>query len=399
MTLAVIETHPVQYHAPVYRALQSLGVPVTAIYGSDFSVAGYSDRGFGTHVAWDSDLLSGYSATFVGRVATGGPRSVEATTARGLGRALRQAAPTAVLLVGYSPRFYRDAFLVARRYGVPLLFRAETTDRALTRSPLKRLLRDTLLRGMYRSCAALLYIGQHSREHFLRLHVPEQRLFFSPYCVDTTPFVLGEAEREALRRQARAELGLPGDRLVLLFAGKLIAHKQPELLLAAVRALPRSLRERVSVVFLGDGELRAELEQRAQESSPVPIRITGFRNQRKLSPYYHAADLLALPSKGETWGLVINEALHHGLPCVVSDAVGCAPDLIKPGVTGAVFACGDSAALAAALEDVFALAQQPETRERCRQKVANYTLEQAAAGLAAAYRMVTVRAPARAGAS
>ena len=76
MTLAVIETHPVQYHAPVYRALQSLGVPVTAIYGSDFSVAGYSDRGFGAQVAWDTDLLSGYDAIFMGRVAMGGPRSV-----------------------------------------------------------------------------------------------------------------------------------------------------------------------------------------------------------------------------------------------------------------------------------------------------------------------------------
>src|SRR5438445_5111187 len=70
--LAIIETHPVQYHAPVYRAVQRLGVPITVVYGSDFSVAGYRDREFGARFAWDTDLLSGYSARFLTQVATGG---------------------------------------------------------------------------------------------------------------------------------------------------------------------------------------------------------------------------------------------------------------------------------------------------------------------------------------
>ena len=70
--LAVIETHPIQYHAPVYRVLQQrLGVPVTAIYGSDFSVAGSRDAEFGTTFAWDADLLSGYTPLFLSRVDSG----------------------------------------------------------------------------------------------------------------------------------------------------------------------------------------------------------------------------------------------------------------------------------------------------------------------------------------
>ena len=64
--LAVIETHPIQYHAPVYRALeQELSVPVTAIYGSDFSVVGYHDAEFGATFQWDTDLMSGYDARFL----------------------------------------------------------------------------------------------------------------------------------------------------------------------------------------------------------------------------------------------------------------------------------------------------------------------------------------------
>ena len=70
--LAVVETHPVQYHAPVYRAVQQqFGIPVTAIYGSDFSVAGYRDAEFGATFAWDTDLLSGYTSIFLTRSAPG----------------------------------------------------------------------------------------------------------------------------------------------------------------------------------------------------------------------------------------------------------------------------------------------------------------------------------------
>ena len=88
--LAVIETHPIQYHAPVYRALQrDFGVAVTAIYGSDFSVSGYRDREFGATFAWDADLLSGYRSVFLSRVVEGGARSDAEVTTCGLRDASR----------------------------------------------------------------------------------------------------------------------------------------------------------------------------------------------------------------------------------------------------------------------------------------------------------------------
>src|SRR5262249_16840343 len=125
--LAIIETHPIQYHAPVYRELQKRsGFPVTAIYGSDFSVYGYQDPEFGTSFAWDSDLLSGYGVRFLSRSVNGGPNSAEGTSARGLSKVLQDVCPAAVLLTGYSPRFYRQAIRHTIRSGRPLLFRAET---------------------------------------------------------------------------------------------------------------------------------------------------------------------------------------------------------------------------------------------------------------------------------
>jgi glycosyltransferase involved in cell wall biosynthesis len=108
-----------------------------------------------------------------------------------------------------------------------------------------------------------------------------------------------------------------------------------------------------------------------------------------LSPYYHAADLLVLPSQhSETWGLVVNEALVHGLPCVVSSAVGCAEDLVVPGETGEVFDVGSASSLVAALARAVELTERSDVREACRAQAARHSVDRAACGVAQAYRSV-----------
>lgn len=388
--LAIIETHPVQYHAPVYRALQQqCGVPVTAIYGSDFSVAGSQDREFGTSFAWDTDLLSGYSSIFLSRVATGGADHAEAVSTSGLRSALGHVRPSAILVLGYSPQFNRTAWFEARRTGRPILFRAETSDDAAERGWVKDGLRRAALSVAYRSCKRLLYIGERSRRHFLRHGVPADRLVFSPYCVDTTAFQADEGGRARLRPEKRRQLRLTDDRLVILYSGKLSHRKGVDLLIDAVRLLPGSLQERITLLFVGDGDLRAELEALAAAPPPVRTIFAGFQNQTQLSPYYHAADLLVLPSRhSETWGLVVNEALHHGLPCVVSDRVGCAPDLIETGVTGEICGANHAVSLAYAIGSAVGRAREVTVRAACRNRVAEYTVSRAAEGIANAFSVV-----------
>ncbi len=189
MSLVIISTHPIQYHAPIYREIQkSFNIPVTAIYGSDFSVVGYRDREFDTTFAWDTDLLSGYSSVFLSRALSGGARSEGEVSTRGLRKVLKNIKPKAVMIIGYSPRFHQTAFYEAWRAGYPILFRGETADHSRKRNPLKTWLRNRLLSQMYHRCAKLLYIGQQSLWHFRRLGCPEEKMIFSPYCVDMTPF-------------------------------------------------------------------------------------------------------------------------------------------------------------------------------------------------------------------
>jgi glycosyltransferase involved in cell wall biosynthesis len=388
--LVIVETHPVQYHAPVYHVIaRAFDIPVHVIYGSDFSVTGYFDKEFQHEFAWSNSLVTGEaSCQFLSQSSHGGARSVDEVNARGLWNALTCARPRVVLVVGYRPNLYLWAIAWARLQGIPILFRAETIDRRDSIGTAKGRFRDVTLRSLYAICNRLLPIGQRSLEHYLRLGCRREHLIASPYCVNTATFESDEEARQQWRLRTRYELGASADSIVLLFCGKLGLHKGVDIFIESVKSLPNSLRERVIVAFVGDGPARQLLDARASEDPKVAVRFIGFKYQHQLSSYYHAADLFVLPSHSETWGLVVNEALHHGVPCVVSDQVGCAPDLVEPGATGEIAQAGSAESLARAIERAMHLVGKETTVEACVNKVAGYTVHAAAAGIARAYQSV-----------
>ena len=388
--LVITETHPVQYHAPVYRALaQLMGEGLVALYGSDFSVAGYRDKEFGASFAWDQDLLSGVESRFVATNAKGGPGSYEDVTGEGLSQALANLNPAALMAVGYAHPFDRSAIDWAVSHKKPLFFRGETSDKAKQRSLLRRWVRDLVLRCLYKRCAALLYVGQNSRAHYERLGVPASKLFFSPYCVDAATFETSADDRARLRQATRQRFGIPQDALVILYSGKLSERKGVDLLADAVRMLPPPVRDRTHLLLVGDGAMRESLEKQCAQAPTVAATFAGFQNQSALSSFSHAADLFTLPSRTmETWGLVVNEALMHGLPCVVSDSVGSQPDLVIPGKTGAVCQSGDASSLATALQEAIKLTSDSGLADRCRAQVAPYSVQAAAAGIRDAWQSV-----------
>jgi glycosyltransferase involved in cell wall biosynthesis len=151
---------------------------------------------------------------------------------------------------------------------------------------------------------------------------------------------------------------------VVMFCGKFIAKKRPQDLVAAARRAQEG-GSRLHLLFVGSGELGNELRRSCRvvfdaegnivQSDAVneerpPASFAGFLNQAEISKAYVAADCLVLPSDyGETWGLVVNEAMASGLPCIISDHCGCAEDLgaIAPNL---VFPFADIGALADHLE-------------------------------------------------
>jgi len=382
--LAVFETHPIQYHAPVWRAVARLGVPLHVCYGGNFSLKGYYDREFGKEFAWESDLLEGYECTLLPEVHTVWPKDYETVSSEGIGKWLDFSKPTAVIASGYAHPFDRAVLIKTISRKIPLFYRGEANDSSRKRSVFKTFVRRMILRQLYLRVDSCLYIGEEARSHYLKYGMPSDRLLFSPYCVDTSPFNLNEEARLKFRGETRKAFCIKDNDTVILFSGKLSHRKGVDLLVRAAHKLSRS---DLVLLFVGDGDLMDSLKR---ITGPTRIVFAGFQNQSQLSRFYHAADLLALPSRhSETWGLVVNEAMHHGLPVVVSDTVGSRLDLIEIGRTGEVAKAGDFHALATALKACFEYAKCPETAQAVKEKIKPYSVCSAAKGVQEAWLNLT----------
>jgi glycosyltransferase involved in cell wall biosynthesis len=136
------------------------------------------------------------------------------------------------------------------------------------------------------------------------------------------------------------------------------------------------------------------LQQRINFLSLNSVRLVGFKNQSKLPRYYEACDVFVLPSEREPWGLAVNEVLNAGKPVVVTDRLGCAPDLVRNGESGFVVPVGDVAALSSRLAD---LIRDRELRSRMgdagKQIVSQFSYEQDIFGLKRALTQVCGKLP------
>ena len=175
----------------------------------------------------------------------------------------------------------------------------------------------------------------------------------------------------------------------MLFAGKLIPKKRP---LELVQAFLELADANAALVIVGEGSERSALKHLAATRPQLHVRFLPFANQSEMPSRYLLADVFALPSGGpeETWGLAVNEAMHAGVPCLVSDQVGCQRDLVTEGDTGWVFSADAPGGLKAALERALAdtARDAADFRQRILNRIAGYTYATATAGLAQAVHSV-----------
>jgi glycosyltransferase involved in cell wall biosynthesis len=288
-----------------------------------------------------------------------------------------------VLITGWDEPGLMAAYPIARMLGIPIVLRGEANT-LRPRSLPKRLRHKALLQFV----SAITVIGKANRAFYVANGVPDDRLFGGAYFVETERMLAMAQAQSGQRAALRRELGYADDDFVFCFVGKHVPFKRP-LLLVEAAALARQKGRPVKLHFAGSGELTEAIRQRALELQ-VPLHLTGFLNQTELWKAYVPADAFVLPSThGETWGLVTNEAMLFGLPVIVSDQLGCAQDLVRPGETGYVFS-GGAEGLAQAMEALLDnRARAPAMGARARQLVAEeYSMPVATAGLKAALEAV-----------
>jgi glycosyltransferase involved in cell wall biosynthesis len=360
--LGILDFNPIQYHTPLYKLITSRGrIDLDVLFISDHGYRLALDSEFGCQVAWDIDLLSGYNYRFL-RTGPGSKHKVSHMTA-----ALIQwiRGHDAIVIHGYSNPWMLTAMSICRTRRIPYLLRGDAIPAGHS-TGIRRYSRNIVARIAVSASAGGLAIGQLNEIFYRKYGAP--RVIFAPYSVDDTRF---SSEPQIARSALLARWELTPDRPIIMYCGKLYPGKRPLDLTAAIKLLPHS----VTTFFVGDGVLAEDIRT---SLSPTSGTVTGFVNQSELPSYYHAADILVLPSEVENWGLVINEAMAAGTLPVVSDRVGAAPDLVN-GI-GEVYPCGDIPGLAASLGRALIRIKEPGIRDHVKQHVARYSLHHTAIG-------------------
>ena len=370
-------THPIQYYAPWFKYLSNL-IDLHVFYMHQESKNEREKGDFGVAHEWDINLLDGYDYSFLNNVSN----SPSVNHFRGcdtpeIYKIIKDGDFTAVLVTGWYVKAFWQAIMACKVYRIPVLVRGDSTlsnDNSFIKKIIKRMIYPIILNLF----DIVLTVGDNNRKYLEYYGVRKKKIVFTPHFIDQKFFV-----QESLKyknKDLKSELGISASATTLLFVGKFMELKRP---IDILKAMERLFKDQIEVeaIFVGSGKLETEMKEYCQRHSNLKVHFVGFKNQSELPKYYNLADILILPSSSETWGLVVNEAFAMLTPAIVSDKVGCLPDLIDIGLTGEVFKCGDTLDLAAKIKSFVLNTDLDNIQTHIQNKNKMYSMEYATENL------------------
>ena len=233
-------------------------------------------------------------------------------------RQLRAFAPDVVVTTGFNPS-HLLAYAYARLYGARHVAMTDGTQVSeIILSALHRWIR----RRVYAHTEAFIAASNGSFDLYHAYGVDSTRMFKSHLCADNEMYFSSPVVEK---------------RFDFIFCGRFVRVKNPFFALDVAKGVALRLGRRVSVMFVGSGDLDSQMRQAAAEAAAwVDVSFPGFASQQTLPSLYGAARIFLFPTLWEPWGVVANEACAAGIPVLVSRSAGSAHELIRHGDNGYV---------------------------------------------------------------
>ena len=359
--LVILQTHPIQYYAPLYKVLAQRGVvDVHVLYLTDAGAVPHLDEKFGTQFHWDIPLLEGYPYTVLQPGTPIQGRNVLQRDAPGLLAELERLAPDWILIYGYSGKYIWKAVAWAKRHGVDVGYCSDSNIRDQRRD-LKLLAKQAVLRPFFRLIDACFATSEANSEYLASYGVASTRIHRMPFAVDVQRFAQGAPAPGRDR---------PYD---FIWAGKLDNNKRCQDFIAALGIIAERGTRPMRVAIAGDGMSRASLEDQARDlPGHCKVDFLGFVNQAAMPATLQQSVVLALTSEREAYGLIATEAAAASLALIVADNIGCVGStvLARPGVNALTYRSGDVEGLAAAMKTLLEDAQMLRRMQAASMEIA-----------------------------
>ncbi len=253
--------------------------------------------------------------------------------------------PPDLLVSLYAEPAFLLGWAIARRRGVRTAFWVEATS---TRWVQRRRWKEALKRQIFPCLDAVFTTGRDGRHFAIRYGSREDRIFYLPFFVDFRYFSSARSAAVAGRDCLRSELGVRG--VTFIYVGRLWWGKGLDHLLDAFGDLQRRHDGEVSLLLVGDGAEERPLREHCRREGLRNVIFAGFKQKPDLPAYYAAADIFVFPTLGDTYGLVVDEAMSCSLPVIATDITGEIRDRIEDGINGFIVPAGSSRALLAQME-------------------------------------------------
>jgi glycosyltransferase involved in cell wall biosynthesis len=335
--LVVLQTHPIQYYAPIYSELSKRGVlDLHVLYLTDAGAKPYHDVQFGKEIAWDIPLLEGYSHTFLQPGSEIQGRTFMQRNAPDLIRTLKELSPDWVFIYGYASLMNWRALIWAKQNGIRIVYSSDSNLRN-QRWGLKLMAKHLVIRTFFRMIDVALAISETNAAYLSHFGVDVKKLQRMPFAIDVGRFQSGAATIGGRR---------PYD---FIWAGKLIALKRAGDFLDALALVAKRTPRKVAAAIVGDGALQESLRLQARSlPSNCDVHFLGFVNQQSMPETLQRADTLVFSSEGDAYGLIATEAAAAGLALIVAENNGCVGSTMvaRPGVNARTYVSGDIGKLA-----------------------------------------------------
>jgi len=384
--IAIISTHPIQYQVPLWQKMASEGIDLEVWFFTDFGTKSTYDIEFNKTFAWDLPMLDGYNYRFlnVNKNASpnGGFKGI--ILKENIKKILKDSNITHVYINGWQVLAYWQVLWAAKSIGLKTFFKGESNDLKPENKwkwPFKKL----LLHQFFNRIDYFLYIGTANKRLYEKHGVTNRKLFPGLYCVDNNRFSHSKQLSFSERITLRKKWGIADKSFCFIFSGKFINKKRPLDIIKAAKLIVEQGKN-IHLLFVGDGELYDEIKGLSNviydkengitntfKNGLVNISIAGFLNQTEIVHAYVVADALILPSDfGETWGLVVNEAMACELPCIVSNQCGSSEDLVKPIDKNLVFETGNISDLSRAMSH---LLNEAPNKDKIKNLISQYSYD------------------------
>ena len=344
--LVIFATHPIQYQVPIWKELaKRLNVEFEVWYLTSHGVEPTYDIQFAKTIKWDIDLLDGYPYRFS---QINCPKRLtnfwSAKLPKDFKSRLKNKEITHILLLGWNVVGFIEAIFIAFRCRKKIWLRAESNDLKVN-SFFKKQFKNLFLKLFFSKIEKFLTIGKANKRLYKNFGITDDKIYSTPYSIENQRFAIQANKSLNSRTKFRKFWNIDSKSFCILFVGKFMNKKNPIDIIKAVNILKKTdLEKEYHILYVGTGELENQLKKASKVvfdgnnkvvsqnyNDNLPLAsFTGFVNQSQISNAYIAADLLVLPSNThETWGLVVNEAMASGLPCVVSESCGSSEDLVS----------------------------------------------------------------------